>query len=313
MNDPVSISVIIPSYNSVKTIGYTIDHLLKQSVFNQINEIIIVDSSDDHLTLNQLNQYSHPKIRVITSGVRVMPAIQRNIGAKYATGNLLAFIDSDAYPAKDWLEKLMEANKAGWKVGGGSYVVPEFQLKNNIALGQYYLEFNEYINAGSSRVVKLVPTCNLFCERDLFNQVNGFLGIRASEDTLFGLKVNKISPVIFLPQAVVYHIFRENRDHFLKNQELIGKYIFIYRQAFYKSIYLGDLLPFFIPVIALAKCLRIVFRIMKAGPRHWIGFLKSFSAYMLGFRHWIKGFYKSRKDKELVEDLKKHITTYLNT
>ena len=34
-----------------------------------------------------------------------MPAIQRNIGAKNSKGDILCFIDSDAYPADDWIEK----------------------------------------------------------------------------------------------------------------------------------------------------------------------------------------------------------------
>ena len=313
MQDNVSVSVIIPSYNSTQTIGHTIDHVLKQSAFDRIKEIIIVDSSDDDLTMKQLKQYNHPKIHCIVSGVRVMPAIQRNIGAKHATGDILAFIDSDAYPANDWAEKIIEAFRSGWKTGGGSYAVPEFQHKSKIALGQYYLEFNEFINTGASRSVKLLPSCNLFCEKNLFHKAGGFPEIRASEDSLFGLKVNRISPMVFLPQAVVYHIFRENNKHFLSNQALIGKYIYIYRKAFYESIYLGDWMPVFIPVIAAAKFLRIVFRIMKAGPYHFLRFLKSFPIFIAGMVHWMAGFINSRKDIKLVEDLKKSITVYLNT
>jgi glycosyltransferase involved in cell wall biosynthesis len=313
MQDIVSVSVIIPSYNSAQTIGYTIDHLLSQSAFDQMKEIIIVDSSDDNLTVKNIKQYNHPKIHFYTSGFRVMPAIQRNIGAKHATGDILAFIDSDAYPEHNWVEKIIEAFRSGWKTGGGSYAVPEFQLKNKTALGQYYLEFNEFINAGTCHTVRLLPSCNLFCDRNLFHQVGGFPEIRASEDSLFGLKVNRISPLIFLPQAIVYHIFRENKKHSLHNQSLIGKYIFIYRKAFYKSLYLGDCLPVFIPLIISAKFLRIVFRIMKAGPFHFINFVKSFPVFMSGLYFWIKGFMNSRKDVKLVEDLKMSITVYLNS
>lgn len=313
MHDTVSVSVIIPSYNSTQTIGHTINHVLSQSAFDRIKEIIIVDSSEDDQALMLTNKYNHPKIQFFTSGIRIMPAIQRNIGAKHATGDILAFIDSDAYPANDWAEKIIEAFRSGWETGGGSYAVPEFQLNNKIALGQYYLEFNEFINAGTSRTVKLLPSCNLFCERNLFHKAGGFPEIRASEDSLFGLKVNRFSPMVFLPQAVVYHIFRENTKHFLNNQALIGKYIYIYRKAFYQSIYLGDWMPIFIPMIASVKFLRIVLRIMKAGPYHFLRFLKSFPVFISGMFHWMTGFINSRKDMKLVEDLKKSITVYLNT
>jgi len=313
MDNKVTVSIIVPSYNSYKTIGYTLEHILTQSAINMVKEIIVVDSSDDEFTVPLIKKFTDPRIQFITSGIRVMPAIQRNIGAQKATGDLFAFIDSDAYPAHDWLEKIIEAYGCGIKLGGGSYRVPEFQLKNKVALGQYYLEFNEFINAGSAREVRLLPSCNLFAERMLFHRVQGFPEIRASEDSLFGLKANKICPMIFLPQAAVFHIFRENREHFLNNQVLIGKYIYIYRLAFYKSFYLRRLLPLFIPAILFFKFLRIVLRIIKAGPGHFPAFIKSLPVFILGLLSWMKGFSGCRKEKELVDELKRSISLYLNT
>jgi len=105
-------------------------------------EVIIVDSSDDTITRSVLARYTNGKIRTITSGVRVMPAIQRNIGAKSAHGDVLCFIDADAYPADDWVERVLDAYSKGTRVGGGSYLVPPFQRDNKLAVAQYYLEFN---------------------------------------------------------------------------------------------------------------------------------------------------------------------------
>ncbi|NJK86647.1 MAG: hypothetical protein HC906_12450 [Bacteroidales bacterium] len=64
----------------------------------------------------------------------------------------------------------------------------------------------------------------------MFFEVGGFPEIRASEDSLLGMAISEKTNMIFIPQAIVYHIFRENEHHFLANQEMLGKYIFIFRK-----------------------------------------------------------------------------------
>jgi glycosyltransferase involved in cell wall biosynthesis len=291
MEKGLTASVVIPSYNSAATIEHTIEHLLKQSAIDRVREIIVVDSSDDDKTKDLLAKYAQGKVKMITSGVRVMPAIQRNIGARNAEGDILCFIDSDAYPAVDWIEKILEACEQGHKVGGGSYLLPDFQIHHRLAAAQYYLEFNEYINTGKPRNKKILPTCNLFCDRSLFEQVGGIPEIRASEDTLFGLKVSETENMIFLPDLKVSHIFRENLEHCLNNQKLIGKYIYVYRKYYYAPRYLRkSLIPILYPAMMLVKFLRIFYRILHAGPKHWRKFLWSAPLFFKGLAAWGKGF-----------------------
>jgi glycosyltransferase involved in cell wall biosynthesis len=297
MNEKTTVSVVIPSYNSAKTIEHTIRHILSQSAADRIVDVIVVDSSDDGVTKDILAKYEKDKVQVFTSGVRVMPSIQRNIGASKATGDVLCFIDSDAYPAADWIERILEACAKGYKVGGGSLLVPEFQGKNKLAWAQYYLEFNEYMMTGRPRVKRMVPTCNLFCERELFNSVGGIPKIRAAEDTLFCLKVGKIEKVMFIPDIKVYHIFRENSDHYLSNQVLIGKHIYVYRRYYYKPEYLeGRYLNVLYPVFMLAKFARVFMRILVAGPQHWWKFVWSSPLFFKGLRCWGQGFKQGSKE-----------------
>ena len=292
-----TVSVIIPSYNSGATIGQTLDHLQAQTAAEKIQEVIVVDSSDDKITKSTLARYANDKIRTITSGVRVMPAIQRNIGAQSARGDVLCFIDADAYPADDWVERVLEAYSNGTRVGGGSYLVPPFQKENKLAVAQYYLEFNEYIDTGQPRPKRMIPTCNMFCERNLFDSVGGIPEIRASEDTLFGLNVGQIQRMTFFPDIKVYHIFRENLDHYLSNQVLLGTYIYVYRMYHYNSIYLQRAyFPVLYPAFVVVKFLRIFVRIVMAGPEHWRGFAWSAPLFFKGLRHWGKGFSQGCKE-----------------
>lgn len=305
-------SVIIPSYNSAKTIIYSLENLFTQSAINRIVEIIVVDSSDDFLTEEILHEYeTEGKVIYINSGIRVMPAIQRNIGARNAHGDVLMFIDSDAYPDKNWAENIFKAYDEGWMAGGGSYIIPDFQKTNQLARAQYYLEFNGYTDRGKPRIKKLLPSCNLFCDKKLFLNVGGFPEIRASEDSLFGLKISKKTPMIFLPEAKMYHIFRDQVKHFYDNQILLGKYIFIYRRIHYNHFQYKNIFPYlFFPFFVIFKFFRIYIRIAFSGLNHLKDFHSSSTMFFKGLIKWGQGFlegiqdYRNNKGKYVIQQTK---------
>lgn len=285
------VSVIIPSYNSIKTIDYTINGLLKQSKQELIREIIIIDSSDDDVSHEFLKSKQNDIIRVHRSGYRVMPAIQRNIGAKLATGKLLCFIDSDAFPEYNWIESIVDVYDKGTLAGGGSYKIPHFQQSNPIAYAQYFLEFSEFIGFGKPRIKDRFPSCNLFCDRELFVKVGGFPPIRASEDSLFGIETSKYTNMVFFPSIAVCHIFRETPGHFLSNQKLLGKYIYIFRRKAYDSFYLKGFWPYLlIPLFLIFKISRIFVRVLKTNSHNIVYFFLSLPLFLMGTIEWGKGF-----------------------
>ena len=297
-------TIIIPSYNSQKTIARTIESIHSLDDFHMVHEIIIVDSSDDPYAKALLHAMQSNKIKVITSGIKVMPSIQRNIGAEQAKGDLLVFIDSDACAAHDWLQKIVTAYADGWKAGGGSYLIPDFQKNNRIALAQYYYEFGEFIPYGKSRIKKILPSCNFFCDRSFFLSIGGFPNIRASEDSLFCLKASEYQDLIYIPDARVYHIFREDVPDFLSNQFLIGKYIYLYRKKYYNSFFLRKPILYFLAPFMLAyKFTRRFWLIMKAGPSHYVPFIKSFKYFLKGTLSWFKGFISWRNDQNELDNI----------
>lgn len=291
-------SVIIPSYNSANTIEISVEYLLKQTVISRINEIIIVDSSDDGVTKAILKKIENEKIIILNSGERIIPAIQRNLGAKKATGDVLIFIDADAYPIFDWAEKILEAYESGHAAGGGSYRIPEFQINNSLAKAQYYLELNEFIDRGKKRFKKILTSGNFFCKRKLFLELGGFPEIRASEDCMLSLKINELEKTVFLPEATVYHIFREQKELFFNSQQLLGNYVYKYRKLQYKSFYYNrGLVPLFLPLFLVMKFLRINARIILSGWPHFSNYIMSFPLFLKGLMYWGRGFLTASKDK----------------
>lgn len=61
--------------------------------------------------------------RVLASGP-VPPGVKRNLAARHAAGDVLAFIDSDAYPRPDWLRNAVRVLEAGAGAVGGPGVTP---------------------------------------------------------------------------------------------------------------------------------------------------------------------------------------------
>ncbi|MDX2215650.1 MAG: glycosyltransferase [Oculatellaceae cyanobacterium bins.114] len=100
------ISIITPVYNGEKTIGETIASVLSQT-FTDFEYIIINDSSDDQ-TLDVINSFSDPRIRVFSYPKGNLP-ISRNRGIAHASGRYLAFLDADDLWTPDKLEAQFNA------------------------------------------------------------------------------------------------------------------------------------------------------------------------------------------------------------
>ena len=86
------VSVIIPTYNRQDMLFEALASVLTQ-VYVNIEVLVIDNMSDDH-TLARLAQLSDPRVKVLTEARRGAAAA-RNAGIRAATGEFLAFLDSD--------------------------------------------------------------------------------------------------------------------------------------------------------------------------------------------------------------------------
>lgn len=281
------VSVVVPSYNSAATVTQTLDALLSQT--KAPAEIIVADSSDDGVTRALLGRDG---VRLIPLPPRTMPGLARNEGARRATGEILAFVDSDAVPEPDWVERIEEAASGGCQVGGGAIDLPGTQRWKPVAIAQHFLQFNEFMPTSKKRSVAFAPSCNLFCRRELFKQAGEFPPVRASEDVLFGFEASKISNFYFLPEIRVRHIFRENVAAFLRNQMILGRYVLVYRRLraprawFYRGLAAFLLSPF----VMIFKGVRITCRVFCAGPTAALEYVLAFPFFLLGLLAWGVGF-----------------------
>lgn len=298
----IEVSFIIPSYNSHKTISLTIDSICRQYSYHRVREIVIVDSSDDGRTQDLITGYTSPKIKTILLHQKTPPGKARNIGASFTASDLLCFVDSDVVLHETWLDEIVNSFQYGRLAGSGSISMPIIQMNKRIAHAQLYLEFNEYLNTGSTRTIAMIPACNMFIQKELFEKAGGFPEMVTAEDVLFSLNIGKITPVWFVPGARCFHVFRESIGSYCSNQLLIGKRNIIYRRKIYSRWFYHGLWPIFLlPVFLLIKTTRIHQRIYRAGWMHYRNYLSSFHLFAPGLLFWALGFLKActtAKNKE---------------
>lgn len=292
MND--ILTIIIPSYNSAATITHTLNSIISQRDYQaQIDEIIIVDSSDDGKTIDIISAYQGKSIpvRIVSAPTKTLPARARNIGADCARGNILVFLDADVNLCDDWIKTMVDAYQSGCKIAGSAISLTEAQESIKTAIAQYYLQLNEFMPYGGRRTKEFLPSCNLICSRGIFMQVGGFPIVRASEDVLFGLKASKMTNVWFIPDVTVAHTFREGLRSLVKNQFLLGRYNLIYRKQFYSgAIYKGILPIIFLPLFLIIKLKRMTSRILASGTANIRTWLMTIHLFMIGIISWSAGF-----------------------
>lgn len=115
MDKNILVSVIIPMYNSEKTIKKTIDSVLNQD-YKNLEIIVIDDGSEDRsyeivYTLSQL--YTIKLIKQENKG----PSSARNLGIENSNGKFIAFLDSDDYWMNDKISKQLKVFFNNKKIG----------------------------------------------------------------------------------------------------------------------------------------------------------------------------------------------------
>jgi glycosyltransferase involved in cell wall biosynthesis len=91
-------SIVIPAYNEEKYIAGSLAAIVKQDAL----EVIVVDNASTDNTFSIAGQFRNVKvIREQRKGVQYA----RETGRKKAKGSILAYLDADSIPPRNWLRK----------------------------------------------------------------------------------------------------------------------------------------------------------------------------------------------------------------
>jgi len=99
-------SIVIPTYNRASSVENTLAGCFAQSFENF--EIVVVDDGSSDDTLAVLEKISDPRL-VVVAQENAGPAAARNHGMRVATGEYIAFLDSDDVWYPDFLQQAENA------------------------------------------------------------------------------------------------------------------------------------------------------------------------------------------------------------
>jgi len=112
MGKIAKVSVIVPTYNRSAALKQAIKSVSHQTY--PVHEIVVVDDGSTDNTKSLISQISkvHHQIKYIKIRHSGLPAIARNAGITIATGEYIAFLDSDDIWDKNKLKiQIREMNK----------------------------------------------------------------------------------------------------------------------------------------------------------------------------------------------------------
>ena len=222
------VSVVIACPGNSWMLQECLAALAKQS-YRAFEVIVLPDAP-----LDDLNPagFSFPLVVLPTGKVR--PAEKRNLGIAKAKGEIVAFIDDDAYPEEHWLAHAVkyfgEPSIGG--VGGPGVTPPGdgfLASSGGRVYENYFVSGNyryRYLGGRVRLDVDDYPSCNLLVRTDILRKIGGYrTDFWPGEDTLLceAIVLEQHKRIVYDPWVLVFH---HRRPLFLPHLRQLGRYGF---------------------------------------------------------------------------------------
>lgn len=216
-----SVSVIVPVYNREELLPNCLASLVAQD-YPRL-EIIVIDDGSTDRTAEVARRYP---VKVISLDENQGAAIARNEGANAATGDYLAFTDSDCVAPPDWVSKMVAVleENPGFVGVNGTY---DGDLSDTF-VSDFAFRLNRFKEQKSPAAIDTCNTSTFMCERQALLDAGGFprffdkkgREIRGREDAALALRITTTSgrKILMAPGVVVSQYFRPSWHGFLKQQ-----------------------------------------------------------------------------------------------
>lgn len=210
-----TVTVIVVTLNRPKSVERCLDCLSNQT--HSPDQVIVVDASPGRETREVVER--HPDVLYLRNenGWGQMTA-SRNIGLLESTGEIIAFVDDDAYAADHWLEALLAAYEDPTVAAVGGQVLspnPNARPEPIEKIGLFTKDgmIAGCFSADPGKIIEVdhIMGCNMSYRRSVLAELGGLReeytgisGVREDTDICLRLKaLNK--KIVFQPRASVVH------------------------------------------------------------------------------------------------------------
>jgi glycosyltransferase involved in cell wall biosynthesis len=224
------VSVVVCAYNAERTMDACLASLLTLNYPDY--EVVVVNDGSTDRTREIVERHraayeadpSAPRLVVIDQENKGL-SVARNVGAAAASGEIVAYTDSDCVPDPDWLAFLVyKFVRAGFvAVGGPNLPPPEPSLvPAAVAVspgGPTHVLLDD-------EIAEHIPGCNMAFTKRALEEVHGFepMYTAAGDDVDLCWRLqNRGDAIGFSPAATVWHYRRNTVRAYLKQQMGYGK------------------------------------------------------------------------------------------
>lgn len=183
------ISIIIPVLNEADYIKKVLTTISKHTGTKHVEELLVVDGGSTDNTLANALELGATVIRS-----KKGRAVQMNVGASHAAGDVLYFLHVDSLPPKNFDNAIARALKEGYEAGC-------FQMRFNST--SRFLKFFGWCTKINHQLCRGGDQ-SLFITKKLFTQLQGFNeNYIIYEDNEFIQRIYRLKPFKILSQKVV--------------------------------------------------------------------------------------------------------------
>ncbi len=214
------VSIVVASYNGARTLTACLDSLTRLNYPDY--EVILVDDGSTDVTPETARQY--PQIRCLRQAHQGL-SVARNAGIAAATGEIVAFTDSDCRADEDWLYYLVgDLLRGGFTgIGGHNFLPPEDSFVAAAVLvspgGPAHVMLTD-------REAEHIPGCNMAFYKWALEEAGGFDPIftKAGDDVDICWRVQERGHKIgFSAAGFVWHYRRSTVQAYLRQQAGYGE------------------------------------------------------------------------------------------
>lgn len=233
MDKKEKISIYIPTKNSNKYLKESLKYFKNLNKKDLIKEILMIDFSSSKEKeeikniLNFCDDWLKTKIKIVNQKESGL-AKARNIAIKKSNSELIASLDADCIPSKNWLAQLlktMEEDKAEGVCGR----VVELEKLENTSLADKWRAKHLKQDFGNKKIINppyLIGANTLF-KKEVLEKVGLYNEKYKSnyEDVDISKRlIAKGYKLVYEPKAIVYHIKKDNILSVLKTNWAWGFY-----------------------------------------------------------------------------------------